>query len=124
MYMKMNLNLMFAPICSVYSCHDSWEEKGVWYTIVSQKKSSIEPPTPTGSGQAFCFSMRWVDPPPKLSGGRGSRPEQQEQELWLSRPAREFQRGATDQWTYRLGNQGETNNIHTPAPSNKLFSYH
>ncbi|XP_034946663.1 uncharacterized protein [Chelonus insularis] len=87
----------------VYSCHDSWEEDGVWYTIVSQKsRDSMSEPIET-----LCFSMRWANPPPKLPGGRGARLEQQEQELWLSQPAREFQRGATDQWSgYRLASQG------------------
>lgn len=36
--------------------------------------------------------------------GRVGRVEQQE--LWLSRPQTFCQRGAADQWTYKLANQG------------------
>lgn len=86
----------------VYTCHDRWEENGVYYTIVSQTSSNDQT---QGSGQTFCFSMRWNDPEPKLSG-RGGRIEQQEQELWLSRPTREFQTGSKEQWTYILTSQG------------------
>lgn len=53
--------------------------------------------------------MRWNDPEPKLSG-RGGRIEQQEQELWLSRPTREFQTGSNEQWTYILTSQGKNLN--------------
>ncbi|XP_012528487.1 uncharacterized protein LOC105832246 [Monomorium pharaonis] len=78
-----------------YFCHGSWEEKGMWYTIASQRNSE-------GSlGQTFCFSML-------LEGvrDRGGRQKQQEKELWLSRPSRTCQREAKDEWTYRLSNQG------------------
>ncbi|XP_011315373.1 uncharacterized protein [Fopius arisanus] len=85
----------------VYTCHDSWQDKkGTHYMIVSQPE--IEP----GVVKTFCFTMRWEDPPSKSLGGRASRLEHQQQELWLSRPAREFQTGPNDQWTYRLASQG------------------
>ncbi|XP_011170384.1 uncharacterized protein LOC105203275 [Solenopsis invicta] len=79
-----------------YFCHGSWEEKGMWYTIASQRNSEI----PGSLGQTFCFSML-------LEGvrDRGGR-QKQEKELWLSRPSRTCQREAKDDWTYRLSNEG------------------
>lgn len=89
---------------AAYFCHGSWEEKGTWYTIVSQRNSEF----PANLGQTFCFSMR-------LEGvrvsERGSRQKQQEQELWLSRPSRTCQRESKDEYTYRLSNQGIYKNI-------------
>ncbi|KAL6266588.1 hypothetical protein P5V15_003434 [Pogonomyrmex californicus] len=80
-----------------YFCHGSWEEKGTWFTIVSQRNLEF----PASPGQTFCFSML-------LDGvrDRGGRQKQQEQELLLSRPSRACQREAKDEWTYRLSNQG------------------
>ncbi|KAH0535434.1 hypothetical protein KQX54_016405 [Cotesia glomerata] len=115
-----------------YTCHDSWEEKGVWYTIVSQKQKSlsgisinVNSGSSIGSESAvtnasFCFSMRWVDPTPKLSG-RGSRVEQ-EQELRLTWPVREFQRDDPNQWTYKLSNQGVCEDI-TRASATSASSF-
>lgn len=96
------ISIPFCPLFNVvYTCHDSWQDKGTHYMIVSQPES--EP----GVVKTFCFTMRWEDPPSKSPGGRASRLEHQEQELWLSRPAREFQTEANDQWTYRLASQGK-----------------
>ncbi|KYM94469.1 hypothetical protein ALC62_14912 [Cyphomyrmex costatus] len=79
-----------------YSCHGSWEEKGMWYTIASQRNSEI----PGSPGQTFCFSMLLENVRDK-----GSR-QKQEKELWLSRPSRTCQREVKNEWTYRLSNQG------------------
>ncbi|XP_018304767.1 uncharacterized protein [Mycetomoellerius zeteki] len=79
-----------------YSCHGSWEEKGMWYTIASQRNSEI----PGSTGQTFCFSMLL-----KNVKDKGSR-QKQEKELWLSRPSRTCQREVKDEWTFRLSNQG------------------
>ena len=113
---------------TAYTCHESWEEEGTWYTTVSKKKSD----TPLALGQTgqtatLCFSMRWVDTTAKLSG-RGvssNRHEQQEQELWLSRPASTCQREATDQWTYKLASQGIIILLvlFSPSPSSILRLY-
>lgn len=81
---------------AAYSCHGSWEEKGMWYTIASQRNSEISGST----GQTFCFSMLL-----KNAKDKGSR-QKQEKELWLSRPSRTCQREVKDEWTYRLSNQG------------------
>ncbi|XP_011685303.1 PREDICTED: uncharacterized protein LOC105448455 [Wasmannia auropunctata] len=106
-----------------YSCHGSWEEKGMWYTIASQRNSEI----PGGPGQTFCFSML-------LEGvrDRGGRQKQQEKELWLSRPSRTCrERDAKDEWTYRLSNQGvcedvmkASNAASAPSLSQLLFILH
>lgn len=84
-------------ILAAYFCHGSWEEKGMWYTIASQRNSEI----PGSSEQTFCFSML-------LEGvrDRNGRQKQQEKELWLSRPSRTCQREVKNEWTYRLSNQG------------------
>ncbi|KAL0100163.1 hypothetical protein PUN28_019536 [Cardiocondyla obscurior] len=96
-----------------YFCHGSWEEKGMWYTIASQRNSEIP-------GQTFCFSML-------LKGvrDRSSRQKSQEKELWLSRPSRTCQREATNEWTYRLSNQGVCEDLTktSNAASAPLMSY-
>ncbi|XP_023287543.1 uncharacterized protein LOC105694504 [Orussus abietinus] len=95
-----------------YSCHGSWEEKGTWYTIVSQRSTELT----VGLGQTFCFSMRMADAMEKLSA-RGTRLQQREQELWLTRPARTCQRETADQWTYRLASQGVCEDLTKAASS-------
>ncbi|XP_077255530.1 uncharacterized protein LOC143893705 [Temnothorax americanus] len=105
-----------------YFCHGSWEEKGMWYTIASQRN----PEVPGSSGQTFCFSML-------LEGvrDRGGRQKPQEKELWLSRPSRTCQREAKDEWTYRLSNQGVCEDLmkassaaSAPSLSQLLFILH
>lgn len=95
-----------------YSCHGSWEEKGTWFSIVSQRNSELT----AGLGQTFCFSMRMADAADKLPG-RAGRLEQREQELWLSKPARTCQRDATDQWIYRLASHGVCEDLTKAASS-------
>jgi len=94
---------------AAYFCHGSWEEKGMWYTIATQRNSEL----PGGLGQTYCFSML-------LEGvrDRGSRQKPQEKEVWLSRPSRTCQREVKDEWIYisnghgyRLSNQGKRYNI-------------
>lgn len=87
-------------ILAGYFCHGSWEEKGIWYTIASQRNTE----SLTSPGQTYCFSMR-------LENVRSGRQKQQEKELWLSRPSRTCQREAKDVWTYRLSNQGNYKDI-------------
>ncbi|XP_043286807.1 uncharacterized protein [Venturia canescens] len=103
-----------------YSCFDNWEEDGTWYTIVSQKSGqpSLENDETLPNVVTFtCFSMRWVDTTAKLPVRGSNRHEQQEQELWLSRPARTCQRESTDQWTYRLSSQGVCEDVTRAAAS-------
>lgn len=91
---------------AAYFCHGSWEEKGTWYTIASQKKSEFS----LGLGETSCFTMRLESARDKTSG-RSGRLKQQEQELWLSRPSRTCQREARDEWTYRLSSEGNYKDI-------------
>lgn len=93
---------------AAYFCHGSWEEKGTWYTIASQRNSEF----PASLGQTFCFSMRLEGVRDRVLG-RGGRQKQQEQELWLSVPSRICQRNSEDEYTYRLSNQGNYKNIFT-----------
>lgn len=93
-------------ILAGYFCHGSWEEKGRWYTVASQRN----PKLPIGLGQTFCFSMHLEGARDKISGKSG-RLKQQEQELWLSNPSHICQREAKDEWTYRLSNQGNYKDI-------------
>ncbi|XP_072752670.1 uncharacterized protein [Anoplolepis gracilipes] len=98
-----------------YFCHGSWEEKGTWYTIASQRNSEF----PASLGQTFCFSMRLEGVREKVLG-RGGRQKQQEQELWLSRPARTC-RESKDEYMYRLSNQGVCEDL-TKAASSAAFA--
>ncbi|XP_029156626.1 uncharacterized protein LOC114929299 [Nylanderia fulva] len=97
-----------------YFCHGSWEEKGMWHTIVSQRNSEF----PVSPGQTFCFSMRLEGP--RVSE-RGNRQKQQEQELLLSRPSRTCQRELKNEYTYRLSNQGVCEDL-TKAASSAAFT--
>ncbi|XP_046822106.1 uncharacterized protein LOC124425603 isoform X1 [Vespa crabro] len=94
-----------------YSCHGSWEEKGIWYTIVSQKSTELR----VGLGQTYCFSMRPGTNPEKSQDR--SKSLQQEQELWLSKPTRFCQRNGTNEWTYRLSSQGVCEDLMKAASS-------
>lgn len=95
-------------ILAAYFCHGSWEEKGTWYTIASQRNSELQ----ANLGQTFCFSMRLEGVRDRVLG-RGGRQKQQEQELWLSRPSRTCQRESKDEDTYRLSNRGNYKDIFT-----------
>ncbi|XP_012223903.1 uncharacterized protein [Linepithema humile] len=95
-----------------YFCHGSWEEKGTWYTIASQRNSEF----PVGLGQTFCFSMRLESARGRVSG-RGGRQKQHEQELWLSKPSRTCRIETKDEWTYRLSNQGMCEDLTKAASS-------
>ncbi|XP_014204767.1 uncharacterized protein LOC106636780 [Copidosoma floridanum] len=97
---------------SAYSCHGSWEENGTSYTIVSRNKTNSERET-------LCVSMRLTESTKELPGKVG-RVEQQE--LWLSRPRSFCQRGATDQWTYKLANQGVCEEVMRAASSSASSS--
>lgn len=99
-----------------YFCHGSWEEKGTWYTIASQRNSEF----PASLGQTFCFSMRLEGVRDRVLG-RGGRQKQQEQELWLSVPSRICQRNSEDEYTYRLSNQGVCEDL-TKAASSAAFA--
>lgn len=96
-------------ILAAYFCHGSWEEKGTWYTIASQRNSEF----PVGLGQTFCFSMRLENARGRASG-RSGRQKQQELELWLSKPSRTCRIETKEEWTYRSSNQGnQTSDIIT-----------
>ncbi|XP_029672408.1 uncharacterized protein LOC115241037 isoform X2 [Formica exsecta] len=99
-----------------YFCHGSWEEKGMWYTIASQRNSELQ----ANLGQTFCFSMRLEGVRDRVLG-RGGRQKQQEQELWLSRPSRTCQRESKDEDTYRLSNRGVCEDL-TKAANNAAFA--
>ncbi|XP_011879326.1 PREDICTED: uncharacterized protein LOC105568339 isoform X2 [Vollenhovia emeryi] len=105
-----------------YSCHGSWEEKGMWYTIASQRNSEV----PGSPGKTFCFSMLFEG-----VRDRGGRQKPQEKELWLSTPSRTCQREDKDEWTYKLSNQGvcedlmkASNAASAPSLSQLLFILH
>lgn len=102
---------------SVYYCHGSWEEKGTWYTIVSQRTAQLT----VGLGQAFCFSMRFGSIAERTAG-RSDRSKAvgllDQQQLWLSRPERVCRREPTvDEWAYRLTSQGVCGDVTKAASS-------
>ncbi|XP_025160689.1 uncharacterized protein LOC105182797 isoform X2 [Harpegnathos saltator] len=109
-----------------YYCHGSWEEKGTWYTIASQRNPEFS--IGLGGGGTFCFTMRQEGVRDKASG-RSGRLKQQEQELWLSRPSNICQREAKEEWTYRLSSQGvcedltkAASSVASTPPSSSLLS--
>lgn len=98
---RRKLRNRYAFLSSAYYCHGSWEEKGTWYTIASQRNPEFS----IGLGETFCFTMRQEGVREKTSGRSGRL--KQEQELWLSRPSNICQREAKEEWTYRLSSQGD-----------------
>ncbi|XP_015190925.1 PREDICTED: uncharacterized protein LOC107074205 isoform X2 [Polistes dominula] len=98
-----------------YFCHGSWEEKGIWYTIVSSNNREKNTESMLDQGQTYCFSMRSGINTEKIQDR--SRSLQQEQELWLSKPTRFCQRNETNEWMYRLSSQGVCEDLMKAASS-------
>ncbi|XP_053986083.1 uncharacterized protein LOC128880240 isoform X2 [Hylaeus volcanicus] len=101
---------------STYYCHGSWEERGIWYTIVSQKTNQAS----SGLGQTYCFSMRFDGNAGKQSmTGRTSRAKLSEQELWYTRLDRVCRRETVgeDEWSHSLVGQGVCEDVTKAASS-------
>lgn len=89
---------------AAYYCHGSWEEKNIWYTIVSLKTNQPSP----SFGQTFCFSMQFDGSTEKTSvTGKAIKTQVSEQELWLTKLDRVCSRGQIeDERSYTLVSQG------------------
>lgn len=89
---------------TAYYCHGSWEEKNIWYTIVSLKTNQPSP----SFGQTFCFSMQFDGSTEKTSvTGKAIKTQVSEQELWLTKLDRVCSRGQIeDERSYTLISQG------------------
>ncbi|XP_033199190.1 uncharacterized protein LOC117161629 isoform X1 [Bombus vancouverensis nearcticus] len=87
-----------------YYCHGSWEEKNIWYTIVSLKTNQPSP----SFGQTFCFSMQFDGSTEKTSvTGKAIKTQVSEQELWLTKLDRVCSRGQIEEErSYTLVSQG------------------
>lgn len=100
---------------TTYYCHGSWEERGTWYTIVSQKPDQSLP----GVGQTLCLSMRSNSNAAKSSSvERALRSKVSAQEVWFTRLDRVCRREPTeDEWPYRLVSQGVCEDVTKAASS-------
>ncbi|CAL7946745.1 unnamed protein product [Xylocopa violacea] len=89
---------------TTFYCHGSWEEKDIWYTLVSLKTDQASP----NYGQILCFSMRLGGDGGKSSiNGKMIRAKHPEQQFWFTKLDLVCRREKVqDERTYTLVNQG------------------
>ncbi|XP_043487509.1 uncharacterized protein LOC122514637 [Polistes fuscatus] len=103
--------MVFGNTCesdvSEYLCHGSWEEKGIWYTIVSRTRPDfmiqLEKPT-------YCYSVRSAVYEENFRMST-------EPEWWLTIPTHFCQRNETNEWTYKLSSHGVCEDLMKAASS-------